>query len=72
MFFSSRAFDKLIKLLDIWAQSDDIVRPQQATDRVIDICDLIKLYPLNKRDRSNLSQYLMFGVNYSGRSCCLI
>ncbi|MCY3818847.1 MAG: ATP-dependent helicase [Gammaproteobacteria bacterium] len=57
VFFSSRAFDKLIKLLDIWGQSVDIVRPQQATDRVIDICDLIKLYPLNKRDRSNLSQY---------------
>ena len=56
--FSSRAFDTLIRLLGIWDQSDRSVRPQQATDQAIDICDLIKLYPLNKRDRSHLSRYL--------------
>ena len=56
--FSSRAFDKLIKLLGIWDRSDSRVRPQQATDQAIDICDLIKLYPFNKRDGSRLSRYL--------------
>ena len=56
--FSSKAFDDLITLLDIWDESADIVRPQQATDRAISICDLIKHYPLNKRDRSNVSEYL--------------
>ena len=56
--FSSKAFDDLITLLDIWDESANSVRPQQATDRAIRICDLIKLYPLNKRDRSNLSEYL--------------
>lgn len=56
--FSSRAFDDLVTLLDIWDESANIVRPQQATDRTISICDLIKRYPLNKRDRSNLSDYL--------------
>ena len=56
--FGSRAFDKLIQLLGIWDQSDSIGRPQLATDRAIAICDLIKLYPLNKRDRSNLNKYL--------------
>ena len=56
--FSSKAFDDLIRLLDIWDQSGNVVRPQQATDRAIQICDLIKIYPLNRRDRSNLSEYL--------------
>ena len=63
--FGSKAFDDLIRLLDIWDQSGNVVRPQQATDRVIQICDLIKLYPLNKRDRSNLSAYL-YGVRPRG------
>lgn len=56
--FSSKAFDDLISLLEIWDQAEDSVRPQQATDRAIQICDLIKLYPLNRRDRSNLNEYL--------------
>ena len=56
--FSSKAFDDLIRLLDIWDQSEFVVRPQQAMDRAIQICDLIKLYPLNKRDRSNLNDHL--------------
>lgn len=56
--FGSKAFDDLIGLLEIWDQSDGTMRRQQATDRAIQICDLIKLYPLNKRDRSNLSDYL--------------
>lgn len=41
------------------------MRPKQATDQVIQICELIKLYPLNKRDRSNLSNYL-YGVQPRG------
>ena len=59
--FGSKAFDDLIRLLDIWEQSGNVVRPQQATDRAVQICDLIKIYPLNNQDRSNLSSYL-YGV----------
>ena len=57
--FNSKAFDGLIELLDIWEQSNGRVRPAQATDRAVGICDLIKRYPLNKSDRSNLSDHIV-------------
>lgn len=57
--FSSEAFEKLIKLLEIW---DDIKvrrRKTQAVDDALAICDLIKRYPLSKtKDRPNLRKHL--------------
>ena len=57
--FNSRAFDSLIELLEIWEQSSGQVRTAQATDRAIKICDFIKRYPLNRNDRSNLSDHIV-------------
>ena len=57
--FNSKAFDSLIELLDIWEQSSDRVRPAKATDGAVKICDFIKRYPLNKSDRSNLSDHIL-------------
>ena len=59
--FDSKAFDSLIELLDIWKQSSDSIRPAQATDRAVKICDFIKHYPLNKRDRPNLRNHILRG-----------
>ena len=56
--FDSRAFDQLVKLLDLWDTADEKVRTKQATDGAISICDLIKRYPLNKKNRESLSSYL--------------
>ena len=53
--FGSKALEDLITLLDIWDRSSDVLRPQQAAEQSINICDFIKRYPLNRRDRSNLS-----------------
>lgn len=56
--FGSKAFDDLITLLDIWEQSTDRVRPQKATDNAISICNFIKKYPLNQKDKGNLGDYI--------------
>ena len=58
IFSGSKAFDDLITLLDIWDRSSDTLRSRQAADQAISICNFIKRYPLNKRDRSNLGDYL--------------
>ena len=57
--FNSKAFDSLIELLDIWEQSSGRARPAKATDGAVKICDFIKRYPLNKSDRSNLSDHIL-------------
>ena len=59
--FDSKAFDSLIELLDIWKQSSERIRPAQATDRAVKICDFIKRYPLNMKDRSNLRGHILRG-----------
>ncbi len=56
--FDSKAFDDLIRLLEIWARSGESRRTYQVTDDAIEICNLIKWYPLNKKDRRVLSTHL--------------
>ncbi len=58
--FSSEAFEKLIRLIEIWNNSDAIRRPNSAIEDALSICDLIKRYPLSKsKDRPNVRKYLV-------------
>lgn len=56
--FSSKAFDDLVKILENWGQSQDRMSTVRAVNGAIKICDLIKRFPLSKKDNSNLSRYL--------------
>ena len=58
--FGSKAFDDLIKLLEIWnqAQTQKRSRPNQVVNDVVEICNLIRRRPFGKRDRDNLRRYL--------------
>ena len=55
--FLSTAFNSLLELLDVKCD------PPRSTSRVIsallDLCDLVKRYPLSKLDRENLRKYLI-------------
>lgn len=56
--FNSKPFDDLIDLMEIWEKGHDSCRPAHAVRDAIKICDLIKRFPLNKRDRENLNRNL--------------
>ena len=56
--FSSKAFDDLVNLLENWGQSQDRISTVRAVNGAIEICNLIKFFPLNKKDNDNLSRYL--------------
>ena len=56
--FSSKAFDDLVNLLENWGQAHDRISSVRAVNGAIEICNLIKHFPLNKKDNSNLSRYL--------------
>ena len=56
--FNSDPFDNLVKLIEIWERSQDNLRPNQVLDDTTKICDLIKLYPMSKKNREDLRRYL--------------
>lgn len=56
--FNSKPFDDLIALMEVWEKGHDSCRLTQAVNGAIKICDLIKVFPLNKRDRENLRRDL--------------
>ena len=56
--FNSEPFDNLVKLIEIWERSQDNRRPAQVLDDTMKICDLIKLYPLSKKNREDMRRYL--------------
>lgn len=56
--FNSKPFDDLIDLMEIWGKARDSCRPAHSVRDAIKICDLVKLFPLNKKDRENLNRYL--------------
>ena len=57
--FSARAFEDFTELLDIWNSSNDRVRSGVAVNQALKICNLIKRWPLNKKDAPNLKNYLL-------------
>ena len=56
--FSAKAFDDFIDLLGVWSRSNDRARPGQAVNDALVICNLIKRFPLNRRDAPNLRSHL--------------
>lgn len=56
--FSAKAFDDFTELLGVWARSNDRSRPAKAVNDALVICNLIKRFPLNKRDSPNLTRHL--------------
>ena len=58
--FGSKAFNDLIKLLEIWnqAQTQKRSRPNQIVNDVVEICNLIRRRPFGKKDYDNLRRYL--------------
>ena len=56
--FGSKAFDDLVKLLDIKDRAKYRQRSTQALNDAMTICDFIKRYPLNRRDSTNLKEHL--------------
>lgn len=58
--FSSRAFDDLTKLLEIWsARMQRRNRPAQAVNHAIEICNLIRRRPFSKKDDTNIRRYMV-------------
>ena len=53
--FLSAAFTSLIKLLDFKANE---IRRAMVTQTILDLCDLVKRYPLNRKERGELKSYL--------------
>ena len=53
--FLSAAFDSLLELLDVKCMPP---RSSRVTSKVLDLCDLVKRYPLSKLDRDNLRKHL--------------
>ena len=56
--FMSKAFERLLDLIMIKAQSDTRQMRKQVVDNVIAFCNLVKRYPLSRKDRESLRQYL--------------
>ena len=55
--FGSKAFDSLVKLLEIWDRAGGRRRPVQAVEDAMEICNLIKRFPFNKKDGANLRSH---------------
>lgn len=57
--FASLAFKDLVRLLEIWNDSQDKRRTGQVVNETIDICNLIRRRPFSKKDKSSMENYLM-------------
>ena len=78
--FNAKPLDDFTELLGVWARSTIRSRPAQAVNDALAICNLIKRFPLNKRDGPNLTRHLHGGrprtaydavqsiANYTGTS----
>ena len=56
--FGSSAFDDLMRLLEIWECGHDRQRPARAIEDALTVCNRVKRYPLNKKDRANVQRHL--------------
>ena len=55
--FLSAAFNKLLELLEV--KCDEPKSSSRVTATILDLCDLVKRYPLKKVDRESLRSYLI-------------
>ena len=56
--FLSKTFERLLHLLDIKANADRRRRSGQVVKEILFLCDYVKRYPLSKKDRERLREYL--------------
>jgi DNA helicase-2/ATP-dependent DNA helicase PcrA len=56
--FMSSAFDRLIELIMIKATCSNRQTRSQVVDNTLKFCDLVKRYPLSKKDRQGLQSHL--------------
>jgi ATP-dependent DNA helicase UvrD/PcrA len=56
--FMSTAFDRLLRLLMIKERAEMRSTRTQVIDDLIDLCNLVKRYPLNKKDKDGLRKHL--------------
>lgn len=56
--FRDKAFSDFINLVEIWDQSADRSRPARAVTDALEVCNLIKRYPLNRTDFPNLQMHM--------------
>lgn len=57
--FLSEAFDRLINALEVCQRAKQRARSRQVVLDVVGLCDLVKRYPLSKKDRTALETWLM-------------
>ena len=56
--FGTKALSDFTDLLGVWDSSRDRARPGQAVNDALVICNLIKRFPLNRKDSPNLKNHL--------------
>ena len=56
--FGTKALDDFTDLLGVWESGESRTRPAQAVNDALLICNLIKRFPLNRRDNPNLKTHL--------------
>lgn len=56
--FMSQAFDRLLHLIDIKSQSNNKQRKGKIIDDLLELCNLVKRYPLAKKEKESLRRYL--------------
>jgi DNA helicase II / ATP-dependent DNA helicase PcrA len=56
--FMSQAFDRLLELIVIKNRCNDKRRRTEIVDDILELCGLVKRYPLSKNDKESLRRYL--------------
>lgn len=57
--FMSKAFESLLKLMEIKERAHERQRPGRSVDDILELCDHVRRFGLNKRDREALQAHLM-------------
>ena len=56
--FLSKTFERLLDLIDLKTRDSSRQRPSQVVTDVLQLCDLVKRYPLSKADRESVHGHL--------------
>ena len=56
--FLSETFTRLLNLIEIKTSASSRQRPSQVAEDVLQLCDLVKRYPLSKVDKENVRKHL--------------
>ena len=70
--FASKAFDDLVKLLNIWEGGTNKQSASRAVNDTIEICSLIRRRPFSKRDEANMRKYLRSAKPRTTEQCVSI